>query len=1002
MDQWYITRGEVKKGPFSFAQLQAAAAKGAVRDTDKLLQAGGQQWIAARQVAGLFPAPAGQAEMARPAEVQAAAPAGPSRPTVSRLAFVAGSAAAAAMRLLKKGDWLRVTRDFLQRFVVSLEASSLFRRAGTSRSQAWQRIAAVSIGLCLCVVATFLIFGGKSRPAKTADSAAFRPPDLDLPRVGPTKPPAQDRVMLEFKTARAGYLAAMSKARDDLFGRYFGVSEEIKNSDLDPQEKDRTLKRLLADHNTGRIHTHPAMKSAVADYVLARANAARKFGEVAAKGLIAYEKAGVTDPAKLRPLQAARLAGEHPDLLGIWGAVLPQRPGLLGALRPVRQSWHVGVDEKSGGWVVSGFEIEPNMAPRAAWYGQNIQFKDGVLTFIAAPIEDVPPKTRSLLPTAPPRQGGAAGFGARSSPRSKSPAKERQPEAAQAESSAKPAGNVVTLKPDDGELDCETQVSPLPTKLVLARTDEERHHDYFDRYEKTTIRRLDAATETPDANNANYVWHRVAQRASFACYPSYVWTPLEHEALYLPYRRDHVTMTPGANGALTDLLLGGTSGAGVNEGRAMVLLREYEGLWASPDPYLKRMIDQAVSICRYRLRLALADEEFGNTVASSLRSFQQDVFVPALKYGFQREADVAELRDSVQREHPGVNVIVTDAPMSEESKAKWHEFIKGAGGIMEDIEHRGEVSGMLAYADMAQVDRTAAFWQTWLLPLASRAGGPVSSTPLVNVHGVWSRWTFKHDFQRLGMFQMQNLSGQDLTHVVLELIAENEWGDKAAHYYYFNQFDVADWVNLVPHLRWVKRRLDFTNTISLTWSLWADQASEVSRKVKLTNPVPNPDPAGWRKDYLKYDEQYQAKGEALGAVMQDTMSLPFNPDRQRRLLRAAAAPRMSYAFRLQGESGRTLVLRFLRFDRDHDTFEAEIFDLRTRKPFDAQTTIWKGKLNARPEAGISFDIKADGTESAWAFGFMRDDQPVIFCRAAGRPEAVFPTRNILLFEVEVP
>jgi hypothetical protein len=236
----------------------------------------------------------------------------------------------------------------------------------------------------------------------------------------------------------------------------------------------------------------------------------------------------------------------------------------------------------------------------------------------------------------------------------------------------------------------------------------------------------------------------------------------------------------------------------------------------------------------------------------------------------------------------------------------------------------------------------------------------------------------------------------------LELIAENEWGEKAAHYYYFNQFDVADFVNLVPHLRWENRRLDFTNTISLTWSLWADQASEVSRKVKLTNPVPNPDPAGWRKDYLKFDQQFQAEGEALGALVQDMTPLPFIPERQRRLLRDAAAPQTCYAFRLQGEFDRTLVLRFLRFDRDHDTFEAEIFDLRTRKPFDPQTSVWKGKLNARPQGGISFDTKADGTESGWAFAFMRDDQPILFCPSAGKPGAVFAARNTLLFAVEVP
>ena len=71
-------------------------------------------------------------------------------------------------------------------------------------------------------------------------------------------------------------------------------------------------------HWKGPLPTHPAMRTAVAEYFEALETAARKFGEVAAKGLAAYEKAGVTDPAKLRPLQATKLAGENANLLGIW------------------------------------------------------------------------------------------------------------------------------------------------------------------------------------------------------------------------------------------------------------------------------------------------------------------------------------------------------------------------------------------------------------------------------------------------------------------------------------------------------------------------------------------------------------------------------------------------------------------------------------------------------------------------------------------------------------
>ena len=449
-------------------------------------------------------------------------------------------------------------------------------------------------------------------------------------------------------------------------------------------------------------------------------------------------------------------------------------------------------------------------------------------------------------------------------------------------------------------------------------------------------------------NNPNDVWRRVAQLASFACYPSSGRIPLEHEALYLPYRKAHPAAAPPPPPSpillRTGSVSGGTPGARVNVGRAEAVLLEYEGLSAAPHPYLKRMTDQAALICRNRIQLAAADEQFGNTPASAMRQFQTTVLAPAFQYGFEREADLSALRDQVQRDYPNYHFIVSDAPMSEASREKWSELVRGVGNIKDDVKNRAVVSGLLAYSDMAQVDLAGAFWQTWLLPLARRCGGPDSGKPLVNVQGVWSS---KENFQRLYQFQLLNVSGQDLTHVVLELIAENEWGEKAAHYYYFDLLDVADYVYLVPHPRWEKRRLDFTNTIALKWSLWADEASETGGQVKLTSPMPNPDPAGWRADYLKQDQQYQAEGEAVGAVMRNTITLPFIPERQRRLLRDAAAPQKSYAFRLQGESARTLVLRFLRVDPNHDTFEAEIFDLGMRKPFDPQTSVWKGKLNAQ-------------------------------------------------------
>jgi hypothetical protein len=97
-----------------------------------------------------------------------------------------------------------------------------------------------------------------------------------------------------------------------------------------------------------------------------------------------------------------------------------------------------------------------------------------------------------------------------------------------------------------------------------------------------------------------------------------------------------------------------------------------------------------------------------------------------------------------------------------------------------------------------------------------------------------------------------------------------------------------------------------------------------------------------------------------------------------------------------------MVLRFLRFDKDQDAYEAEIFDPANRQPFRAQTPVWMGKIDPRRGPGISFSADADGKQSPWAFALAPDDQPEIFCHAAKTGGGVFPARDIPLFAVKAP
>jgi len=484
-----------------------------------------------------------------------------------------------------------------------------------------------------------------------------------------------------------------------------------------------------------------------------------------------------------------------------------------------------------------------------------------------------------------------------------------------------------------------------------------------------------------DAKDANAAWRQLAALASFS------WGGEKRQVLlelYLPYRSNH---------------------AAPPSDQVQKLLAEYEALADTPHPYVKRATAQALALCRARLRLALANDTLGNTPTSSIRSFQQNVLLPSVQYQLLREADRANWQESLERQYPGYRVIVNDAPMSTESRQKLNEFVKGAGGIREDIQKRAVVSGLLAYADMAQVDRTVAFWQTWLMPLVKRGSGPASDKPLVEISGDWKKVVAgKIRFEHLNVFHVHNVAGRDLTNVVVALLAENEWGEQAAHYYYIPQLDRADVDFLMPHERWKKRRLPFTNSLALTCSVWADQGSYTSQ-IKLISPTPNPIPEVTRKNYLEYDREYQSKGEALGTVVQNMYPVPIDPAGHLRRLRDAAAPGTSYIFNVPGEgkTARTLILSFVHFAEGPGAIEAKVIDPKSGKPFHENTPVWKGQLADLPSGkAITFGTPADWQKSGWAFALSPDDSVAIFCPASGATERAFPLKLISPFATKSP
>lgn len=807
----------------------------------------------------------------------------------------------------------------------------------TGRNQAGANVAGKLVGKAdggKSVAAAKVNQPAPGQPADVSQAPRNPPPGvapddrrdgLELPPVGPNKTAASDTVMADFKTARAAYHDALKKARLGIRTQYMELRNELsadaaKNAKT-LQELDRQFKDYVfgpgKQQDTGPLPTHKAMAEVVAKYWETVDNAAKQFGAVAANGLAAYEKAGVTDEAKLNPLRAAKLAGENAEWVGVWSS----------APASGRDVWMVSVDEATGGWSVDG-ELNYRVGfTGAIFHGDKFKFAKGKLGFSAGPVRD----------------RKEAGKGA-------------------------PVSLTMTK---NGLLQFDA-VDPLgrAVKKLLVRNGEEHARASIEHWgvPKSTGA-AGAATAKANPADPNSVWRHLASLTSFPHLRDNR-GPAWGEQFFLPWRSKHPTVTPGPYGAVTDMLLGRSPGGGKNQQYMELLFKEFDQMAAAPFPYLRRANDDFHALFRARFQLAEADELFGNTPNSSIREFQQKVMLPAAKYEFQREVDRAELQERLDRDFPGKYKVI-DAPPSAASRGHLRDFIQGAKGITDDVQQRAVVSGLRAYADMAQVDQQASLWQTRLLPLAKKCAGPAATKPLVNIEGNWKANAFAADrgkSVKLTDFQLRNVAGRELTNVAVEMVVENEWGDRAEQYYFFDRLETAEGLRLTPHPRWEKRRLPFTNAVKVRWSVWADQGAEEGRTAALKNPTPIADATGARKDYLKYDAQYQAEGEALGEMVRTMPFIPVVGQRQHNRLLAVAATGSSYLVQ-PAEKAKPLVVRFLSADAEKGTVELEVNSADSGEPLVKGTPVWKGSLARDRDAGavIRFD-------TGWVLHIAPNDQ----------------------------
>jgi hypothetical protein len=157
------------------------------------------------------------------------------------------------------------------------------------------------------------------------------------------------------------------------------------------------------------------------------------------------------------------------------------------------------------------------------------------------------------------------------------------------------------------------------------------------------------------------------------------------------------------------------------------------------------------------------------------------------------------------------------------------------------------------YADNDAVDGAVEIWQKGLLPWTKKTAGPPVANKLVSIEPKWYGTARKGVyFQELHWISVTNVSGMKLTHLVVEAHVSNEWNDKAANYYYISALDAGSTCHLKLHPRWINRRM-FSRDMTLKYTVWAAEHSNVGHTVTINNLQPPPDADNYRREVLEWD-----------------------------------------------------------------------------------------------------------------------------------------------------
>jgi hypothetical protein len=312
------------------------------------------------------------------------------------------------------------------------------------------------------------------------------------------------------------------------------------------------------------------------------------------------------------------------------------------------------------------------------------------------------------------------------------------------------------------------------------------------------------------------------------------------ERLALPFRRNR-TATPKVSGY---------------SDAEEVLIGLFDQLTATPDANLQAMATEARDIVGHRIKIAQVNQRFGVTPDGSLITFGQWVLNMTVQ---AKKLD--ELLDQDQRD-PEIRLKTLKQAreaLKSLNSATFEDVAKKISGGQ--APSQAELSLILAFSDMLCADRQGELWRDQLLPALVRSSSTAKLSTEMEVKAVWRNNASQPPFQLFERLLVKNpKGGQELTNVVMKVVAKDEKDDSATQYYFISKWAPDQAYTFVLHPRWMARKMTYTPTIRFDYSLWSDQGQNIDKTTTVTSPMPNPNPDAWRFNWEKQDLEFAPLG----------------------------------------------------------------------------------------------------------------------------------------------